>query len=121
MAKVRLKDAQALLGRKRFDGAAYLCGYAVELALKARICKSLSWAEYKVKDDYERFFKTHDLDRLLDVSGFSQKMKSKYLAEWSVVNFWKPDSMRYQPIANNVSSADAIAMVAGAKKLVRVL
>lgn len=34
-AKVRLGDAKALVGRKRWSGAYYLCGYAVECALKA--------------------------------------------------------------------------------------
>ncbi len=33
--------AQVLLRAKRFDGAFYLCGYSVELALKARICRSV--------------------------------------------------------------------------------
>jgi hypothetical protein len=36
LAKARLDDARALLAANRFDGATYLCGYAVELALKAR-------------------------------------------------------------------------------------
>src|SRR5437660_12799334 len=35
IARARLRDAQALLRAKRFDGAFYLCGYAVELALKS--------------------------------------------------------------------------------------
>jgi hypothetical protein len=30
MARVRLKDAEVLLLARRFDGAAYLCGYAIE-------------------------------------------------------------------------------------------
>ena len=41
IAKARLKDAEALLAAHRYDGAIYLCGYAVELALKARICQTL--------------------------------------------------------------------------------
>jgi hypothetical protein len=31
------------LKAERFDGAFYLSGYAVELALKARICRTLKW------------------------------------------------------------------------------
>jgi HEPN domain len=46
IARARLRDAQALLRAKRFDGAFYLCGYAVELALKARICRTLKWAGF---------------------------------------------------------------------------
>jgi len=28
------------------DGATYLCGYAVEVALKFRICLTLNWPEF---------------------------------------------------------------------------
>ena len=122
MARVRLKDAQVLLSAQRYDGAAYLCGYAVELALKARICKSLHWTHYRLDGAYGPFFKSHDLDRLLDVSGFSLKMKSKYLAEWSTVDFWKPEDMRYQPASKfQITPQVAIDMINGAKKLVNVL
>jgi HEPN domain-containing protein len=43
IARARLRDAQVLLKAERFDGAFYLSGYAVELALKARICRTLKW------------------------------------------------------------------------------
>ena len=33
--RARIEDAEALLTAGRFDGATYLCGYAVEVALKA--------------------------------------------------------------------------------------
>jgi HEPN domain-containing protein len=46
MAQARLEDAEALLQSGRYDSAVYLCGYAVELALKARICLNLNWNEY---------------------------------------------------------------------------
>jgi hypothetical protein len=40
ISQARLRDSDALLGAHRYDGAIYLCGYAIELALKARICGS---------------------------------------------------------------------------------
>jgi HEPN domain-containing protein len=46
IARARIEDAKALLAAGRFDGATYLCGYAVEVALKARICRALGWAEF---------------------------------------------------------------------------
>jgi len=39
LAKVRLKDAQALLEKGCYSGAYYLAGYAVECGLKACIAK----------------------------------------------------------------------------------
>ena len=46
IARARIEDARALLTAGRFDGATYLCGYAVEVALKARICRTLNWTEF---------------------------------------------------------------------------
>jgi len=43
IARARLRDADVLYRAQRYDGAIYLCGYAVEIALKARICKALAW------------------------------------------------------------------------------
>lgn len=36
IAQARLLDAEALIIAERYDGAAYICGYAIELSLKAR-------------------------------------------------------------------------------------
>jgi hypothetical protein len=46
LARARLKDAQTLLTTKRYDAATYVCGYAVEMALKARICQTLGWTDF---------------------------------------------------------------------------
>lgn len=43
LAYARLADSRALYAAGRYDAALYLCGYAVELALKARICRTLRW------------------------------------------------------------------------------
>ena len=40
-ARAHLRDAGILYRRGSYDGAAYLYGYAVEIALKARICRTL--------------------------------------------------------------------------------
>jgi hypothetical protein len=37
IARARVADARVLLGAKRYSGAYYLCGYAIECALKACI------------------------------------------------------------------------------------
>jgi hypothetical protein len=46
LAWARLKDAQILFAAKRYDTATSFCGYAVEMALKARICKMLGWVHF---------------------------------------------------------------------------
>ena len=42
-AKARVEDADALFNALRYDGAVYICGYAIEMGLKARICRTLKW------------------------------------------------------------------------------
>lgn len=98
----RLKDAEVLFEAQRYDGAVYLCGYAVELGLKYKICKTLNWDGYPLtRNEFEGYstFKTHKLDVLLHLSGAEENIKSKFLAEWSAVSEWKPEN-RYQPIGN---------------------
>ena len=118
IARARLKDAEVLLGAKRYDGASYLCGYAVEVALKAKICETLTWkgfpstsAEFK---NYQSF-RTHSLDVLLTISGVEEKIKKRYLAAWSVVAEWDPEA-RYKP-AGRVSEGDSRLMIESTKAL----
>lgn len=118
IAKARLKDAEALVASRRYDGAIYLCGYAVELGLKARICRTLKWPGFpstnREFNDY-RSFKTHNLDVLLHLTGREDKIKSELFAEWSAVSVWDPEC-RYNPIGGT-SSADAHAMLSSASTL----
>jgi hypothetical protein len=72
IARARLRDARVLLRARRWDGAVYLCGYAVELALKARICQTLKWAGFpETPAEFKglQSVKTHDLEMLLHLSG----------------------------------------------------
>jgi hypothetical protein len=46
LARARIKEAQILFDVKRYDAATYLCGYAMELALKARICQTLGYIHF---------------------------------------------------------------------------
>ena len=100
IAAARLQDAQALVADQRFDGAAYICGYAVELSLKAQICDTLGWEGYPEEKEFRNLqsFKTHDLEVLLLLSGREKEIKHLANAEWSIIiNTWKPE-IRYRPI-----------------------
>jgi HEPN domain-containing protein len=118
IAQARLDDAQVLLSAGKPDGAAYLCGYAVELSLKACICRTLGWAAYpatsKEFQDYKTF-KTHVLDVLLHLSGRELFVKENLLAEWSAIATWDPEA-RYQPVGK-VKAGDAQSMVEAAATL----
>jgi len=45
LAKSRLQESEILFSHGKYDASVYLCGYAVELVLKARICKTLKWMD----------------------------------------------------------------------------
>lgn len=120
LARARLKDAQVLLDGGRWDGASYLCGYAVELGLKARICRTLGWAGFPDKSsEFQDLssYKTHKLEVLLHLSGAEERIKTNMLADWSIVSAWSPES-RYTPIGK-VTEKDVRDMIASARTLLR--
>jgi HEPN domain-containing protein len=122
IARARLRDAEILLSARRYDGSVYLCGYSVEVGLKARVCRTLKWRGFpSTNKEFEGYhsFRTHNLDVLLRLSGTEVKIKTKYLAEWSVVAMWEPGT-RYRPIGT-ATSADATDMIKSAKILLGVL
>ncbi len=103
----RLEEAQALLDAHKLGGSEYLCGYAVELAVKYQICVTLGWESYPpknsmAKDGIESFnyiesFKSHILETLLLMSG---KYKAVYEngdigPAWNFVKGWQSE-MRYE-------------------------
>jgi len=118
IVQARIEDAEVLYQASRYDGSVYLCGYAVELGLKARICRTLQWDEYPTSGTYKTF-KTHDLDVLIHLTGMEDKVKLKYMAAWSIVAQWNPEA-RYNPIGN-VKEADAKEMLDASKELLEQL
>jgi len=126
-AREYLRAAKLLRARRSYDAAVYLCGYAVEIALKARICRTLGWmtgfpetnAEFRSKAN----LKTHDLEALLEYTGIQDRVRSAspkgFLADWSVVNKWNPED-RYNPRGTK-SLSDANSMITSTQNLLRVL
>ncbi len=95
IAKSHLRDADVLLVGERYEGAIYLCGYAVELSLKARICRTLKWEAFPMTaKEFEglQSLKTHNLDLLLRLSGRGSRIRKTYEAEWATLAKWNPES-----------------------------
>ncbi|WP_353569873.1 HEPN domain-containing protein [Candidatus Albibeggiatoa sp. nov. BB20] len=116
--QARLQDAKVLLDASRFDGSVYLCGYAVELGLKACICKTLQWDEYPTTKGYQTF-KTHDLDILLHLTGQENRVKHEMFTEWSIVSKWNPET-RYSAVGT-VTQIQATKMFDATKAFLEVL
>jgi hypothetical protein len=122
IARGRLDDARVLLSAARFDGAVYLCGYAVEIGLKARICRILNWGEFpQTASEFQayRSFQTHELEVLLRLSGQETRIKQNHFALWNIVAVWKPES-RYNVIGT-ARQPQAETMVQAADELLRIL
>jgi HEPN domain-containing protein len=118
IAQARLDDADALLQAGRFDGSVYLCGYAVEIALKARICDCLKWQGFPdTNAEFKGYtsFRTHDLEVLLHLSGAEAPVKELFLLEWSIVLKWDTDA-RYRA-TGSASLQVASAMLTAAHRL----
>lgn len=120
IARGKLKDATVLFTNRRLDGASYICGYAVELTLKARICKTLKWKGYpESNSEFQNYqsFRTHNLDVLLHLTGREEFVKTNYMVEWSGVNKWESKS-RYK-MTGSVTMEDALLMIISAEVLLK--
>lgn len=113
-----LLDAKVLLLNKRYSSSIYIAGYAVELALKFKICETmvfkLGFPENKAEFNYYfsdtrkvllratiqelREIRNHDLKKLLRYSGEQYNLETNFVAEWNKVKDWNPE-MRYE---NNI-------------------
>ena len=102
LAEARVLDAEALLNAGRWSGAYYVCGYAVECALKACIAKKTGLYDFPDKTVVERAY-SHDLTRLLDLAGLKLQLKldttpaaNQALGiNWQHVKDWS-ERVRYQ-------------------------
>ena len=122
IAQARLDDAKALLAANRYDGAVYLCGYAMEVALKARICRALNWLDFpRTGGEFQPYksFQTHELDVLLRLSGQEDRIKQQHFALWNIVAVWKSES-RYN-IVGTVQKPDAESMIQATEQVMKAL
>lgn len=118
LADNKLKASEFLVQNGYWDDAYYLCGYAFELLLKAKICNTLFIPDFfdfdssknrklpinkhkkTERDNLYKPFKVHDYEQLLTLSGlfteFSNKIASDLVfgADWSVVSKWD-ENLRY--------------------------
>lgn len=100
LAQARLQDARVLFAADRYDSAIYLSGYALEFALKARICMTLQWLGYpNTSREFQayRSFRTHNLEVLLSLSGREPDILLRHPRAWSTAATWAPE-MRYNPV-----------------------
>jgi hypothetical protein len=94
----RLADAHCLLAGDRFASAIALGLYALEIALKTRICDRLD------VDALPKPFEIHDLRELLILTGLGKRLADpsavQVKANWDDLIIWQPqhvNELRYLP------------------------
>ena len=99
LARLRFREAKNLLENGHYEGAYYLCGYAVECALKACIAKQTRKHEFPDKNKVSSSH-THNLGVLVKLAGLESERNTKadadesFNANWSLVDSWN-ESSRY--------------------------
>lgn len=89
LADVRLKEAKALLDLGMWDGAYYLAGYAVEVALKACIIKAVMATDAFPERKFSENCWTHDLEKLIALAGLKSAWDAVIKADPVLWNYWE--------------------------------
>jgi hypothetical protein len=97
IAEEKLADAKLLSAHERYSAAYYLCGYAVETAIKARIASQFREHAIPERKLVEQIYK-HDLDGLLGTANLRGELERRardepgFAANWAIVKEWKVET-----------------------------
>lgn len=115
LAKLRVREARALLDAGFTAGAYYLAGYAIECALKACIAKSVKRHEFPDRRTVNESY-THDLTRLIKIAGLEAahdaelRGNPQFALNWAVAKAWSEEA-RYSLIKSDIEGRDMYAAV----------
>lgn len=88
LADIRLKEAKALLDTGFWDGAYYITGYAVEVALKACVIKMVMATDAFPEKKFSENCWTHDLQKLIDLAGLRSAWVTATTADGILSGYW---------------------------------
>ena len=97
LAQARLDDAKVLYQSSRNSGAYYLCGYVIELALKACIAKHFQ-ADAIPQKNFVLSVYTHNVETLMSLAGLRPqfdidvKGNAALASAWGIVTKWNEES-----------------------------
>lgn len=104
LAELHLQHARALLDAGLYSGAYYICGYVVECALKACICKDTSVFDFKPEEVKKA--RSHEFDDLIALAKLTQGIRAERNADthldvnWKVVEDWSVESRYRRELPN---------------------
>jgi hypothetical protein len=102
LAEERLVEAKVLIDQEKWSGAYYLAGYAVELALKACVIKSLMATDAFPDKEFSRNCYTHAVEKLVVLAKLDSARKTAMdadpdlLANWAVARDWSEEKRYHQ-------------------------
>lgn len=97
LANVRLREAKVLYRARKYSGAYYLAGYAIECALKACIAKGFKRHEFPDKKNVIESH-THDLKKLASLANLEQsrlicaQSDPVFRDNWALIVRWSEES-----------------------------
>ena len=100
LAKLRVRDAEVLIAGRRYAAAYYLCGYAVECALKACIAKRTRRYEFPNRTTVDKSY-THNLNVLVELAELRDSLITQrdsdrvFRFNWQTVEDWSEQD-RYE-------------------------
>jgi hypothetical protein len=93
LTELRIEEAEVLLKAKKYDGAYYLAGYAVEFGLKACIAKKTRRYGCPDKDFAAKCF-SHKVEQLVELADLRAALRSDaaLMVNWAIVKDWTEQS-----------------------------
>lgn len=115
LAEKRLVEAKLLLDLGKWDGAYYLAGYAVELALKSCVIKTLMGTDAFPDKEFSKNCYTHAVEKLVGLAKLDGSRKTAtdldpdLLTNWALARDWSEEK-RYHRIDKAEAEALYIAI-----------
>jgi HEPN domain-containing protein len=96
LADMRIEEAEILLKARKYAGAYYLAGYAVECGLKACLAKTVKRHDYPDKQRVQQWY-THKLEDLVRFAGLKPALDADpdLSRNWGIVKDWD-EQARYE-------------------------
>lgn len=114
LAEERISDAEALLTARRFSGAYYCSGFAVECALKACIAKNTREFDFPLSPGDAKEIWNHKLSKLAELARLPLNARisvsQAFRTNWNTVVSWDNGS-RYSA-ATDASAAQELYLSA---------
>lgn len=117
VARMRVREAKALLDVGHNLGAYYLVGYSIECALKACVARQVRRCDFPDKKLANEAY-THDLKQLIRVAGLgpafedARRVNPALDVNWAVVKDWTEES-RYEVSISKAQALDLYSACVG--------